>query len=155
MITTDGFTTEEIKEENFEPKKVALVIDDEPINADIAKEIVSDFGLEVYAAGNADIALDLCFKFLVQHKRIDLIFLDYNMPEIYGDELATILRQSRFEPILKDTPIVGLTAHTDAETRRKCLEAGMNRVESKPFNVTRIKEILVEYGLITEYQSSI
>jgi CheY-like chemotaxis protein len=127
-----------------------LVIDDEPINADIAKDIVSDFGLEVFAAGSADIALELCFKFLAQQKKIDLIFLDYNMPDVYGDELATILRQSRFEPILKDTPIVGLTAHTDAETKRLCLAAGMNRVESKPFNVNKIKEILNDFNLIDE-----
>lgn len=142
-------TTQEFKEETpATPRKVALIIDDEPINAEIAKEIVGDLGLEVYAAGNADTALDICFKFLVQNKKIDLILLDYNMPDIYGDELASIFRQSRFDPILINTQIIGLTAHTDAETKRKCLAAGMNRVEAKPFSLSQIRDMLRELRLI-------
>ena len=127
---------------------MALVVDDEPINADIAKEIVSEFGLEVFACGNGEIALDLCLKFLLQNKKIDIIFLDYNMPGLNGDELAVILRQEKFDPILKDCPIIGLTAHTDAETKQKCLASGMNRVESKPFDVSKIKDLLNEYQLL-------
>lgn len=139
-----------MKEEPLFPKKVALVIDDEPINADIAKDIVSEFGLDVYAAGSADIALDLCFKFLVLKKKIDIIFLDFNMPGTCGDELAAILRQEKFDPILKDVPIIGLTAHSDAQTKKRCLESGMNRVECKPFDVARIKDLLREYNIIEE-----
>lgn len=144
-------TTEEAREEaTFHVKKVALVIDDEPINADIAKDILSEFGLEVHAASSADVALDICFKFLVKNKKIDIIFVDYNMPDTCGDELAAILRQEKFDPILKDVPIIGLTAHTDGETLRRCLESGMNRVEAKPFDVARIRELLREYDIIDD-----
>lgn len=141
-------TTDENNDTPLPIKRVALVIDDEPFNADIAKEIVSEFGLEVHTAFSADIAMDICFKFLVQNKRIDLILLDYNMPDTCGDKLASILREPRFDPILMGTPIIGVTANNDAQTKKKCLDAGMNRVYGKPFSIVQIKEILQEYSLI-------
>ena len=128
-------------------KKVALVVDDEIMNTEIAKDIVARFGLEVFTASNGDLALEICYKFLSKKKRIDIIFMDYSMPGMRGDQVTATLRESRFLPILEGTPIIGLTAHNDSETKRKCLASGMNKVELKPFNVAKIKEILQEHKI--------
>lgn len=130
-------------------RPVALIIDDEVLNVEIAKEIVSDFGIHVLEAQSGEIGIEVALKMLTHCKRIDIIFLDYNMPGMCGDEVATILRQENFLPILKDTPIVGLTAHTDEATIQKCLKAGMTRVEHKPFDIEKIRSILEEYDMIS------
>ena len=129
-------------------KKIALVVDDDMMNSEIATMIISSFGVEVHSALNGDLAIDLCCKFLIMNKRIDIIFMDYNMPGMCGDEVTKILKEERFDQILKDTFIVGLTAQTDSETKQKCIESGMNRVECKPFDATKFKELFREYKLI-------
>lgn len=132
----------------LQSKKVALVVDDDQLNSEIAAMMLTEYSIEAHCALNGDIAIDFCCKYLLINKRIDIIFMDYNMPGMCGDEVTKILREERFDNILKNTVILGLTAQTDSETVQKCIESGMNRVESKPFDSQKIKELLKEFKLI-------
>lgn len=142
-----------VEQELATTKPVALVVDDEILNLDFLQHHLEDLGLEVYTAFDGELALELCHKLLILNKAIDVIFLDYNMPAMNGDECAKKLKDSRFFPILKDTRIIGLTAHRDENIKSQCLEAGMDMVEYKPFRYEDIENILLKYEIIPAAES--
>ena len=131
-------------------RKVALVVDDEVINADILQGWLEQLGLEVFVAYEGELAVELCNRLLTLGKPVDVIFLDYSMPLMNGDECTKALRSSQFDPILKETKIVGLTAHRDPDIREKCLEAGMDVVEYKPILMDKVRSILTRLEIIEE-----
>ncbi len=61
----------------------------------------------------------------------DLVFMDIQMPEMDGYEATQQIRASEKASSLK-TIIIGMTANADYNTKKTCLEAGMNDVISKP-----------------------
>lgn len=134
-------------------RPVALVVDDEILNLDFLQHHLESFGVEVYTAFDGELALELCHKLLILNKAVDVIFMDYNMPNMNGDECTKKLKDSRFAPILKDAKIVGLTAHRDEQIRSQCLEAGMDMVEYKPFRYEDIENILLKYNIIQSAES--
>lgn len=121
---------------------IALIVDDEVLNCDIAQEILEDMNMKVFSAYSGELALDICNKLLHSKTKIDVIFMDYSMPEMSGDEVTKILRSSTYQPITKDTVIVGVSAHTSPEVKEKCLLAGMNHFENKPFRANRLRYYL-------------
>ena len=133
-----------------EKKPVGLVVDDDAFNCDLAKSFLISMGLEVYVEYRGETAIALCETFLAKNKKIDIVFMDYNMPGIYGDETTRVLRQPKFDPILKGVPIIGLTAHCDSNTRSSCLSSGMTLVENKPFQYSKLKAILKKLNIIEE-----
>lgn len=139
----------EIEEEfqDITTRKV-LLVDDDIFNLELLKEILEDyFSFEVYVASDGERAIELCNKFLGVGNKIDLVLMDYHMPEMTGAELARALRDAKYHPILGGTPMVGITAHADSKTKNDCIEAGMNLVLNKPFSVSKIQEILDTYRL--------
>jgi len=128
-------------------KKLALVVDDDPMNGEIAQDILSILGLEVQTATSGEVAIEFVYQCMLTNRRIDIIILDYNMPEMRGDEVAEILRKDKFITILQNVPFIGLTAQTDIDTREKCLAAGMNKVVNKPINVEQMRQILKDFNI--------
>lgn len=128
---------------NFFHKKRALVVDDDIYNSDIAKLMLEGLGFIVETASSGDEALKVCEDYLQSGIRLDVIFLDYNMPGgKCGDDVSRELRADRFAALMRDTPIIGLTANTDAATRDKCLASGMNAVQHKPYELLRLQQLL-------------
>ncbi len=128
---------------NFFNKKRALVVDDDIYNSDIAKLMLESLGFFVETANSGDEAIRVCEDYLQNRIRLDVVFLDYNMPgERFGDDVSRELRADRFEAIMKATPIIGLTANTDEATREKCLASGMNSVQTKPYELQRLQQLL-------------
>lgn len=132
---------------NIANRKCAIVVDDDIFNSDIAKNMLTIMGLEAHQASSGDQAISICEDFLEHGKQVHLILMDYNMPGKCGDETTRILREPRFNPILKDVPIIGVTAQPDQKTRNICIESGMNHVESKPFDFNRMKLLLQKYNI--------
>ena len=136
---------------HFEGKLLtALVVDDEILNTEYLQTSLEFLGFEVYIAHDGDLAIDLCLKLLTFNKPIDLIFMDYSMPTLNGDECTRRLRKPMFDPILKNAKIVGVTAHFDPETKEKCLSSGMTIVEKKPFNYADLQRILKLFEFIPD-----
>ena len=129
-------------------KKVAIVVDDDIFNAEFLQAHLEHFGLEVFIAYDGELAIDLCMKFLTWNKRIDIIFMDYNMTTMNGDVCARNLKTSRFDLIMDGTIIIGITAHHDDRIVKDCLYAGMEQVEFKPFSRSDAKKILAKYNLL-------
>ncbi len=132
---------------NIGNRKCAIVVDDDIFNSDIAKNMLNFMGIEAHQASSGDAAIAICEEFLEHNKKVHLILMDYNMPGKCGDETTRILREPRFDPILKDIPIIGVTAQPDQKTKNICLESGMNFVESKPFDFNRMKQLLQKYKI--------
>jgi signal transduction histidine kinase/DNA-binding response OmpR family regulator len=101
-----------------------LLVEDDPINQEVAKTLLVDAGLRVDIAANGQEAVDK-----VTANPYDLVLMDLQMPIMDGIEATKIIRQM---PDKSSLPILALTANIFEEYRRKCSDAGMNDFVGKP-----------------------
>ena len=66
--------------------------------------------------------------------------MDYEMPIMNGLEATKLLMTKMNDGLLKEIPIVALTAYTDE--KKACLQAGMKQFLTKPATVESISEVL-------------
>jgi PAS domain S-box-containing protein len=114
-----------------------LIVEDEPINREIALELIQEFGTTADTAENGRQALDM-----LEAGSYDLILMDMQMPEMDGLEAT---RQIRAQPRLALLPIIAMTANAFAEDRERCIEAGMNDFIVKPVDPDDLKMMLLRY----------
>jgi two-component system sensor histidine kinase/response regulator len=114
-----------------------LLVEDNDINQQVARELLEDAGLVVDVADNGQIALELVQKF-----SYDLVFMDMQMPVMDG---VTATREMRKQERLEHMPIVAMTANAMEQDRRKCMEAGMNDFLIKPIDPQDMWSILVRW----------
>jgi CheY-like chemotaxis protein len=76
-----------------------------------------------------------------QSGNFDLILIDMQMPDMDGLEATRQIRRLEAGGG-KRVAIIGLTAHANSTVQRKCIEAGMNEVLSKPFESDGLYEAI-------------
>ena len=114
----------------------ALVVEDNPVNQKVVLFQLSGLGLEVEVADSASVAL----KRLREDPRWDVIFMDWQMPEMDGIEATQAIRA--LPPPACRIPIVVLTANAAPGFREACLKAGMDDYLSKPYSEDAMSSIL-------------
>ena len=103
-----------------------LVVEDNEVNQQVARELLSQAGYTVDVAENGEVALDM-----VQRTPYDLVFMDMQMPVMDGLAATIAIRKL---PGFAALPIVAMTANAMRQDREKCLAAGMNDFVAKPID---------------------
>ncbi|MFZ9310287.1 MAG: response regulator [Arenimonas sp.] len=106
--------------------KSILLVEDNEINQEIARDLLEDAGLKVETAGNGAIAIDM-----LRLKSYDAVLMDIQMPVMDG---LTATREIRKTPGLLSLPIIAMTANAMPQDRVRCIEAGMTDYLSKPID---------------------
>jgi signal transduction histidine kinase/CheY-like chemotaxis protein len=112
-----------------------LVVDDEPINQEVALMQLEALDLVVDTAEDGAEAVALA-----QKNSYAVIFMDMQMPKLNGLEATQKIRQLAG---YRDTPIIAMTANAFAEDKAQCIAAGMNDFLIKPFNPEELFSILL------------
>jgi two-component system chemotaxis response regulator CheY len=105
----------------------ALVIDDSRTVRVIVSKILVEAGFEVVEAGNGREGLDR----LRQTPDVDLILVDWNMPEMNGLDFIRAVRSDRANDAIR---IMMVTTETEQEQVIRALDAGANEYLMKPFS---------------------
>ncbi|MDE2418756.1 MAG: PAS domain S-box protein [Burkholderiales bacterium] len=116
-----------------------LVVEDNPINQQVAKELLCTQGASVTLADNGQLGVDAA---LAAHPPFDIVLMDLQMPVMDGLTAARSIRQTA---ALQHMPIIAMTANVMATDREACLQAGMNDHIGKPFDLKALVQVLVRH----------
>lgn len=115
-----------------------LIVDDIFVNRLLLKEVMKGMEVSCFEAQNGKEAIDL-----LQKEKIDLIFMDIEMPVMNGLETTLYIRNKLPSP-LKYTPIIALTAHNPANFFEDFRDVGFNYLMTKPYSIEKIKSAIEE-----------
>ncbi len=113
-----------------------LVIDDNAMNQQVARELLQHEGARVSVASRGAEGLTMAIE---AQPGFDAVLLDIQMPEMDGYACARAMRAHRH---LQDTPIIAMTANVMASEREACRAAGMDGHLAKPIDAQALVEIL-------------
>lgn len=130
-----------LKEENPLAGRHLLVVEDNPLNMEIACELLKMCGMKVECAANGREALELFLN--SEPGWFDAILMDVQMPVMNGHEAARHIRLSS-HPMAASIPIIATTANAFSNDISAALEAGMNAHVSKPLNIQQLCSVLWE-----------
>ena len=117
--------------------KRILLVEDNEINQQVARELLEDSGLVVDVACDGQVALAS-----VQRSDYDLVFMDMQMPVMDGLAATRAIRKI---PRLAQLPVVAMTANAMEQDRRRCIDAGMNDAVIKPIDPQQLWEALLRW----------
>lgn len=121
------------------PKRI-LVVEDNHINMLVMRNLLKKKNFEVIEAVDGDMAWT---SYLTA--KVELIFMDVQLPKRNGYELTQIIREHENAQNLPLTPIIALTANAHANDKARCLAAGMTDYVAKPFQLADIERVLHSY----------
>ena len=113
-----------------------LLVEDNPVNRQVAQRLLSLLGLSFALAENGKEALEK-----TEQAQFDAVLMDCQMPVMDG-YTATRIRRQKEAAGAKRLPIIAMTANAMAGDRDKCLNAGMDDYMSKPLNRALLEQTL-------------
>jgi signal transduction histidine kinase/DNA-binding response OmpR family regulator len=113
-----------------------LLVEDSPVNTEVALGILESFRCTVETAVHGREALAIYAE-----RNFDVIFMDCQMPEMDGFETTAEIRK-REAAGGRRTPIIALTANAIKGDRELCLQADMDNYLAKPFTRSQMEEVL-------------
>ena len=109
-----------------------LLVEDNPINRHVAREILGSEGAKVETAANGRLCLDLLAQ---APAAFDVVLMDIQMPELDGYETTREIRMNRE---FAGLPIIAMSANASTEDRAQSRAVGMNDHLAKPIDVTSL-----------------
>jgi two-component system, sensor histidine kinase len=109
-----------------------LVAEDHPVNRQYMAALLEGMGHEPFFAGNGLEAVQA-----IRERRFDIVLMDLHMPLLDGVG-ATLSIRALPDGAAATVPIIALTADAFAQTRERCLMAGMNDFLAKPVSPERL-----------------
>jgi two-component system cell cycle response regulator DivK len=104
-----------------------LIIEDNPLNAKLARDVLSAKGYEVLVAETAELGLELAASRVPA-----LILMDIQLPGMDG---ISALRELRKSEALASVPVLAVTASAMPMERKEILAAGFDGYQAKPISV--------------------
>ncbi len=126
------------KERSFRGKRILLVEDNE-LNREIAKELLTEADFLVECAENGKMACEMVEE--AGHGYYDLILMDVQMPIMNGYEATRRIRALE-DRELASVPIIAMTANAFEEDKAAAFEAGMNEHLAKPIDAAAMLDLL-------------
>ncbi|MGQ0709466.1 MAG: PAS domain-containing protein [Rhodoferax sp.] len=120
-----------------------LVAEDNPINQQVASELLQSEGAHVELASNGKLALR-ALQSAAMHAPFDAVLMDLQMPEMDGFAATGAIRQ---QAQWQQLPIIAMTANALDSDREACLAAGMNDHIGKPFDLEHLVQVLLDHTL--------
>ncbi|HWW02620.1 MAG TPA: response regulator [Candidatus Acidoferrum sp.] len=124
------------------PKRRILVVDDEPFVCDAVKMMLAFDGHVVETASSAKEALEL-----FDQGKFDLVFTDFAMPDMKGDELAAALKARN-----PGQPVVLITAYAEMLRFTGNPLSGIDCVISKPFLLEDLRAAIAKATPASRHQ---
>ena len=127
-----------------------LLVEDHPVNQQVATKLLTRLGLEVVQANHGSEALDLLSKGV-----FDLVLMDCQMPVMDGYAATRELRRREALTRSARLPVIAMTAHAMAGDREKCLDSGMDDYLSKPLDRALLARTLKQWLPTTPVEEAI
>jgi signal transduction histidine kinase/DNA-binding response OmpR family regulator/HPt (histidine-containing phosphotransfer) domain-containing protein len=134
-IAEVDFSAETLLRKGYAGRRV-LLAEDNPINREVAEELLRSAGLVVETADDGASALDLALA-----RPYDVILMDMQMPLMDGLQATRAIRARKGPAV----PIIAMTANAFAEDRQACLDAGMNDHVGKPVDPRHLYATLLRW----------
>ena len=103
-----------------------LIVEDNPMNMELAKDLLEVAGYFVLQAETAEKGIEL-----VKAESPDIILMDIGLPGVGGLTAAGILKRDQ---LTKDIPIIALTSHAMQDDEERIMAAGCDGYITKPID---------------------
>ena len=115
-----------------------LLVEDQPLNQELARELLQLAGATVVCCENGALALTA----LARNKPFDCVLMDCQMPVMDG---YTATRKIRQQPQWQHLPIIAMTASALASDREHALGSGMNDHITKPLDIEQMYQVISKW----------
>jgi two-component system, sensor histidine kinase and response regulator len=120
-----------------------LLVEDHPVNQKVATRYLERLGCAVQVAENGVEGVAV-----FQREHFDVILMDVQMPVMDGLAATRKIRELELsQTIQRRIPIIALTANAMRGDQERCTAAGMDGFLTKPIDVERLREALINLGL--------
>jgi signal transduction histidine kinase/DNA-binding response OmpR family regulator/HPt (histidine-containing phosphotransfer) domain-containing protein len=113
-----------------------LLVEDNEINQEVARDILERAGALVEVAGDGRVAVE---RLAAAPDAFDAVLMDVQMPEMDGYAATRIIRG---DPRTGSLPIIAMTANAMPTDRQRALDAGMDAHVAKPIDVEELVSVL-------------
>jgi CheY-like chemotaxis protein len=127
-----------------------LVAEDNPVNQIVIQGILKRFDARVTIVPDGEKAV---IHFKENHRRIDLILMDIEMPKLNGFNATERVRSFEKTLKLEATPVYGLSAHALDQYKVQAEKVGMDGFITKPISIDEISAALARFNVAKRKQS--
>lgn len=120
-----------------------LLAEDNITNQQVARAIIESLGHRVDVAANGKETVKA-----LADMPYDIVFMDYQMPEMDGVEATAAIRSAPPDSINHGIPIIAMTAHALEGSREQCIEAGMDDFVAKPVAPKTLADVIEKWGRV-------
>ena len=114
-----------------------LLVEDNPMNLELATDLLEACGIQVIPANTGEAAVKLA-----QERKPDLILMDLSLPGMDGLQATAALKAN---PHTRLIPVVAVTAHAMKGDEQKALDAGCEGYITKPIDTRMFPMLVAQY----------
>ena len=114
-----------------------LLVEDNPMNLELATDLLEACGIEVIAANSGEAAIKLA-----QEQKPNLILMDLSLPGMDGLQATAALKAN---PQTRLIPVVAVTAHAMKGDEQRALDAGCEGYITKPIDTRMFPVLVAQY----------